>query len=99
VSLQAWGERKVGIVKLQIAIANNVIFRFDAAQDRRQLTDQERSLRRTLKHSVLGLTLLERTIACQRSMVCWLKEGVANTKLFHGVANGRRSKKIISPIR
>jgi hypothetical protein len=36
--LQAWGQRKIGNVKLQIAIANTIIFRFDAAQDRKVLS-------------------------------------------------------------
>jgi hypothetical protein len=93
VSLQAWGQRKVGNVKLQIATANNLILRFDAVQYRRQLTDQERWLRHTLKHLVLGLASLERAIARQRSRVRRLKEGDANSKLFQAVANGRMSKK------
>jgi hypothetical protein len=33
--LHAWGQRKTGNIKLQLAIANTVIFHLDAAQDRR----------------------------------------------------------------
>jgi hypothetical protein len=55
-------------------------------------------LRRTLKHSVLGLASLERTIARQRSRMRWLREGDANTKLFHAVANGRRTNNFIPAI-
>jgi hypothetical protein len=33
--LQAWGQREVGNVKLNIAIANSTIFRLDVAQERR----------------------------------------------------------------
>jgi hypothetical protein len=84
---------------LQIAIANSIIFRFDVAQERRQLSPGERWLRRELKHAVLGLASLERTIARQRSRLRWLKEGDANTKLFHAVANGRRVKNYISAVR
>jgi hypothetical protein len=98
-ALQSWGQRKVGNVKLQIAIANSVIFRFDVAQERRLLSPGERWLRRMLKHAVLGLASLERTIARQRSRLRWLKEGDANTKLFHAVANGRRVKNYISAVR
>jgi hypothetical protein len=52
-----------------------------------------------LKHVVLGLASLERTIARQRSRVRWLQEGDANTKLFHAVANGRRIKNYIPVVR
>jgi hypothetical protein len=34
---QSWGQRKTGNIKLQLAIANSVIFRLDAAQDFRVL--------------------------------------------------------------
>jgi hypothetical protein len=37
VSLQAWGQKLVGNVKLQIAMANIIILRFDVAQERRHL--------------------------------------------------------------
>jgi hypothetical protein len=66
-----------------MAIANLVIFRLDAAQDRRQLSHGEAWLRKMLKLSLLGLASLERTIARQRSRIRWLAEGDANTKLFH----------------
>ena len=91
-ALQAWGQRNVGHVKLQIAIANTVILRLDVAMDSRQLCAGELWLRRMLKLVVLGLASLERTTACQHSRVRWLKEGDANTKLFRLVLNGRRTK-------
>jgi hypothetical protein len=56
-------------------------------------------LRSTLKLVVLGLSSLERTIARQRSRIRWLREGDANTKLFHAVANGRRTKNYIASVR
>ena len=77
--LAAWGHKEIGNIKLQIAIANIVIMRFDCAQENRRLTEEERWLRRTLKQLVLGLASLERTIARQRSRITWLKEGDANT--------------------
>ncbi|XP_071685294.1 uncharacterized protein [Lolium perenne] len=98
-SLQAWSQRSVGNIKLQLSIANLIILRFDAAQDRRQLLPGELWLRNTLKATVLGLSSLERTIARQRSRMRWLREGDANTKLFHAIANGRRIKNFIPAIR
>lgn len=97
--LQAWGHKKTGNIKLQIAIANTVIFRLDVAQERRRLSQGELWLRRTLKLSVLGLASLERTLARQRSRIRWLREGDANSKLFHITANGRRTRNFIPAIR
>jgi hypothetical protein len=80
-------------------MSNLVFHRLEAAQDRRALSDEEWWLRKTLKHTVLGLSSLERTMARQRSRMRWMKEGDANTKLFHAVANGRRTRNFISCIK
>jgi hypothetical protein len=97
--LQSWSDSKIGNLKLQIAMANILIHCFDKAQDSRLLTPGEWWLRRTLKQTVLGLSSLERTMARQRSRVRWLKEGDANTRLFHAVANGRRARNFIPSIK
>ena len=47
---------------------------------------------------MLGLSLLERTIARQRSWIRWLLEGDVSTKLFHAVASGERSRNFILSI-
>ncbi|XP_071680101.1 uncharacterized protein [Lolium perenne] len=98
-ALQSWGQRSVGNIKIQMAFANTIIMRFDVAQKRRQLLPVEQWLRNSLKLIVLGLSSLERTIARQRSRVRWLKEGDANSKLFHAIANGRRAKNFIHAVR
>jgi hypothetical protein len=46
---QAWGERKVGNIKLKIAMANTLILRFDVAQESRTLSHAEAWIRRVLK--------------------------------------------------
>lgn len=97
--LQAWGQRKMGNIKMLMAVANWIIFRFDQAQEVRILTDMECWLRRSLKLALLGLASLKRTIDHQRSRIRWLREGDANTKLFQAVANGRRAENFITRIR
>jgi hypothetical protein len=69
------------------------------AHETRVLSPEEWWLRKTLKHVVLGLSSLERTMARQCSRLRWLKDGDANTKLFHAVANGHRTKNFIPAIR
>ncbi|XP_073367993.1 uncharacterized protein [Aegilops tauschii subsp. strangulata] len=97
--LQAWGQRKLGNVKTLMRVATWVIHKLDVAQENRILQREETWLRRTLKHSLLGLAALERTIDRQRSRLKWIKEGDANTKLFQAVANGRRTKNYIPHIK
>jgi hypothetical protein len=97
--LQSWVDSKIGNLKLQIAMANILIHRFDKAQDNRMLSPGEWWLRRMLKQTVLGLSSLERTMTRQRSRVHWIKEGDANTRLFHVVANGRRARNFIPSIK
>uniref|UniRef100_A0A0A9DT92 Endonuclease/exonuclease/phosphatase domain-containing protein n=1 Tax=Arundo donax TaxID=35708 RepID=A0A0A9DT92_ARUDO len=62
-ALQAWGQRKVGNIKQQLAIAKDIIHRLEIARDSRLLSDEEEWLRRKLKVHCLGLSSLERTIA------------------------------------
>jgi hypothetical protein len=73
--LHILGDKKVGNIKLQIARANILIHRFDAAQESGNLADGEWWLRKTLKLTVLGLSSLERTIARQGLRMRWLKDG------------------------
>jgi hypothetical protein len=89
----------VGNIKLQIAMANILIHRFDVAQDSRDLTGGEWWLRKTLKLTVLGLSFQERTMTRQRSRIRWLREGEGNTKLFHLVAYGRRTNNLMTAIK
>lgn len=67
--LQAWGQRKTGNIKILMAVANLIIFRFDQAQEVGILSGMECWLRRSLKLALLGLASLERTIDRQRSLL------------------------------
>ena len=82
-ALTAWSNSKVGSVRLQLAMAREVIRSFDEAQECRELASWERELHKRLKLRVLGLASLARTIARQQSRVLFLAEGDANTRFYH----------------
>ena len=44
-ALKAWSAKHVGLVRLQLAIAKEIVYRFDCAQDRRPLAPHELALR------------------------------------------------------
>ena len=79
-ALQAWSAGRIGSVRLQLALAREVVLRLDEAQESRVLSPREQALRKTLKLRVLGLASLARTIARQRSRLTFLSEGDANTR-------------------
>uniref|UniRef100_A0A453RCP1 Endonuclease/exonuclease/phosphatase domain-containing protein n=1 Tax=Aegilops tauschii subsp. strangulata TaxID=200361 RepID=A0A453RCP1_AEGTS len=81
--LTSWSARSVGNVRDQLAISRELLLRFDAAQEQRALSLHEVWLRRLIKLSYLGLASLERTIARQRARIASLKDGDANTTLYH----------------
>jgi hypothetical protein len=79
--------------------AEETVRLLDAAQDVRALTAEEATLRHQLKSRILGLSVIERIRIRQRSRVCWLRAGDANTRFFHVKANGRRRKNFIHSLR
>jgi len=89
-ALCKWSNANVGSVRLQLAIAREVILRLDGEEEQRVLADWELELRRLLKVRVLGLASLARTISRQRSRALYLAEGDANTRFFHLQACHRR---------
>jgi hypothetical protein len=88
--LKRWSAQKVGNIRDQILVANEVIFRLEAAQDRRAISQAETELRRALKKRLLGLASLERMIARQRARVHSLREGDAATQFFRIKAAKRK---------
>ena len=53
--LKSWSAKQVGAVRLQLAIAKEIVFRLDAAQDIRTLASHELALRWKAKLCSLGL--------------------------------------------
>jgi AAA15 family ATPase/GTPase len=74
-----------------------LIHQLEIAQDGRILSVFERWLLNKLKKHALALASTKRTIARLRSRISWLKEGDANSKLFHSFARYRK-KNIISKL-
>jgi hypothetical protein len=81
--LQNWSDKNVGYINFQLALAREVLHRLEIANDNRNLSEKETWLKNNLKKHSLALTSLKWTIAKLCSHIGWLREGDANTKLFH----------------
>lgn len=82
-------------MKTQHAFAREVLHRLEIAQDSRLLTPDEEWLQCTAKRHCLVMSSLERTIARLRSRIRHIKDGDANTALFHREASFRKKKNFI----
>jgi hypothetical protein len=91
--LQSWNEKKIGDVRIQLEMARYLLHHLELAQDIRVLSPAEVWLRNSLKKHSLALSSLSRTMALLRSRIAWLKDGDANTSLFHAQARFRKRKK------
>jgi hypothetical protein len=98
-ALQSWSQKKIGHISSELALAKEIIHQFDIAQDCRTLQPNELWLRNNLKKHALALTSLLRTVARLRSQIGWLKEGDANTRLFHRHGRHRKKKNFIAKLK
>jgi hypothetical protein len=94
-ALRSWSKELFGDARFQLHLANEIIHRFDIAQEDRTLGPLEFELRKLLKTRVLGLAAIERSRRRQASRVTWLREGDANTRYFHIKMNSRRRKNYV----
>jgi exonuclease III len=97
-ALQSWSQKNIGHISSQLGLAREIIHQLEIAQDSRQLADRELWLLHSLKKHSLALSSLQRTIARVRSRINWLKDGDANTALFHSHIRHRKRKNFISKI-
>ncbi|KAL5647183.1 hypothetical protein ACJX0J_041538, partial [Zea mays] len=97
-SLQGWNDKKVGKIKLQLEMARELLHQLEVAQDNRSLSPAELSLRNMLKKHSLALSSISRTMARLKLRIGWLKEGDANTSLFHAQTRFRKKKNFIAAI-
>lgn len=93
--LSSWGQKRISKYRLQLQIANEIILRFDVAQESRLLSDDERRLRAACKGRCLALASLERIRLRQRAKIRNLREGDAGTAFFHMKIKSRRRKLLI----
>jgi hypothetical protein len=97
-ALKKWNKDNVKWTKFASAVADEVIFNLDVAQEDRSLSPEERRLRSMLKSKLPGFAAIDRMRWKQRSRINWIREEDANTKFFHLRANGRRRKNHIPTI-
>ena len=89
-ALKKWQRESVGVLKTQIAIAKEVIWRLDLAEEGRPLSPTEQELRRRMKLSYLGLLSFQKIKLRQRSRLTRIRLCDVNSKFFHAKVNGRR---------
>jgi len=88
----------VGRITTQLALAREILHQLEIAQDSRQLSQEELWYKNNLKKHSLALASLKRTVARLRPRISWLKEGDANTHLFHLHAKHRKRKNSIGKL-
>lgn len=91
-ALQSWNQKQVGHIKTQLSLTREILHQLEIAQDSRPLNTDENWLRCEFKRHSLVLSSLERTIIRLRSRIRFLKDGDANTALFHSQARFRKRK-------
>jgi hypothetical protein len=97
-ALKSWSAKHVGSIRLQLAIAKELVLRFDCAQEVRRLAPHERTLRNKMKLCCLGLASAMRAVMRQHSRINYLAEGDVNTKFFHLQACHRNKKNHIESV-
>ncbi|XP_073362920.1 uncharacterized protein [Aegilops tauschii subsp. strangulata] len=94
-ALKAWNKQKMRWTAFMSALASDVIFGLDLAEEERALTEAERGLRAQLKAKLLGFAAVDRARWRQKSRMTEIREGDASTRFFHQRASGRRRKNYI----
>jgi hypothetical protein len=80
--LREWNNKIIPDARLYLHMALEVILRLNLAQENRQLSPVESSLRNKLKQRIIRLAVVERARRRQNSRLTTLKLGDANTKFF-----------------
>jgi hypothetical protein len=97
--LQSWSDKRLGHLNSQFEWAKEILHQLELAQDNRSLSPLELWLCNSLKKRSFALGSLLRTIAHLRSRIEWLREGDANTRLFHLYARHCKRKNFIAKLK
>jgi hypothetical protein len=90
--------KKVGNISSTLALAQVLLHHLEVAQDSLLLSSAELWFKINLKKHSVALASLQRTIARLRSRIGWLREGDANTKLFHMHSRFRKKKNFVTKL-
>jgi hypothetical protein len=93
--LRQWARGLLGNNKVLLCAAQKMIAILDVVEDFRPLSQSEILLRMHLKVRFLGLIVVEKMRAKQRSRLSMIRASEATEKLFYLYANGRRRKNTI----
>lgn len=99
IALKQWSSKHVRSIRLQLAIAKEIVYQLDLAQEHRQLNEGELFMRKDMKLKCLGLASLKHTIERQSCCLTFLAEGDTNTRFFHLQACHRRRRNLIETMR
>lgn len=91
-ALKLWQKTHIGNIKQQIAVAKQILWGLDVAEEARNLTVDERDFRARIKLKYQGLIAIEKIKAKQRARMTNVRTTDTNSKLFYIRANGRKRK-------
>ena len=97
--LKKWHKKNFSDLRMQMAVAKEVIGRLDVAEEGRPLTAHERGLRVSLRARIQGIASIIKIRIRQRARLTNIRLGDANLRLFHMRAKGRRRKNFIQNLR
>ena len=96
--LEKWNEAEFGNVSFKKQALWSKLNVLDAKEENHRLTAEEKLEQSNLRTDIEKLTLMEEISWRQKSKVLHLKEGDANTKFFHRMANSNRKNNSIESL-
>jgi hypothetical protein len=70
--LQSWSDRKIGNIRMQLAVVKEVLHQLEVKLDYRLLATHEENIKQFVKLKTLGLASLQCNLVRQESRILWL---------------------------